>query len=105
HRSCDIRWGVNLQRQACALSRVNSPSRNTMREVLKSNNPVELSYAEALLKNAGIGVLSFDDHMSVLDGSMVILPRRLMVDDADLEQAKTILSEGLKALPEGTPEA
>ena len=76
-----------------------------MREVLKSNNPVELSYAEALLKNAGIGVLSFDDHMSVLDGSMVILPRRLMVDDADLEQAKTILSEGLKALPEGTPEA
>jgi hypothetical protein len=69
-----------------------------MREVLKSNNPVELNYAEVLLRDAGIEVLSFDDHMSVLDGSMVILPRRLMVPDADLEHAKTILKEGLTAL-------
>lgn len=81
-----------------------------MREVLKSNNPVELNYAEVLLRDAGIEVLSFDDHMSVLDGSMVILPRRLMVPDADLSRALEILQEGLKALPkdispEETPEA
>ena len=43
--------------------------------------------------------------MSILDGSMVILPRRLMVDDADLSQAKAILADGLKALPEGETEA
>jgi hypothetical protein len=71
-----------------------------MREVLKSNNPVELNYAEVLLRDAGIEVLSFDDHMSVLDGSMVILPRRLMVPDADLDRAQTILKEGLTALAE-----
>lgn len=75
-----------------------------MREVLKSNNPVELSYAEALLRDAGIEVRRFDDHMSVLDGSMVILPRRLMVDDGDHARAKAILAEGLKALPNGESE-
>jgi hypothetical protein len=76
-----------------------------MREVLKSNNPVELNYAEVLLREAGIAVLSFDDHMSVLDGSMVILPRRLMVADADLARARAILEEGLKALPASQDEA
>jgi hypothetical protein len=69
-----------------------------MREVLKSNNPVELNYAEVLLKDAGIDVLVFDDHMSILDGSMVILPRRLMVADEDLSRAEQILSDGLKAI-------
>jgi hypothetical protein len=68
-----------------------------MREVLKSNNPVELSYAEALLKDAGIASVVFDDHMSVLDGSMVILPRRLMVSDADLGPAQALLKAGLQA--------
>jgi len=76
-----------------------------MREVLKSNNPVELNYAEVLLKEAGIDVLSFDDHMSVLDGSMVILPRRLMVADADLPRAQAILAEGLKALTSSQDDA
>jgi hypothetical protein len=69
-----------------------------MQEVLKSNNPVELSYAQALLKDAGIACVVFDDHMSVLDGSMVILPRRIMVDDEDLSLATTILGDGLKAV-------
>ena len=67
-----------------------------MREVLKSNNPVDLSYAEAVLKDAGIDSVVFDDHMSVMDGSMVILPRRLMVADEDLEPAKALLKDALK---------
>jgi hypothetical protein len=66
-----------------------------MREVLKSNNPVDLSYAEAVLKDAGIGCVVFDDQMSVMDGSMVILPRRLMVADDDLEEAKALLKDAL----------
>jgi hypothetical protein len=66
-----------------------------MREVLKSNNPVDLSYAEAVLKDAGIECVVFDDQMSVMDGSMVILPRRLMVADADLEDAKALLKDAL----------
>ena len=75
-----------------------------MREVLKSNNPVELSYAQALLRDAQIEVISFDDHMSVLDGSMVILPRRLMVEDEDFTRAEAILRDGLKAVPEAEGE-
>jgi hypothetical protein len=68
-----------------------------MKEVLKSNNPVELSFAQALLNDAQIENVVFDDHMSVLDGSMVILPRRLMVDDEDLARAVAIVKEGLAA--------
>ncbi|HVP86008.1 MAG TPA: DUF2007 domain-containing protein [Rhizomicrobium sp.] len=68
-----------------------------MREVLKSNNPVDLSYAEAVLKDAGIPSVVFDDHMSVMDGSMVILPRRLMVADEDAEAAKALLKDALQS--------
>ncbi|HVZ69446.1 MAG TPA: DUF2007 domain-containing protein [Rhizomicrobium sp.] len=68
-----------------------------MREVLKSNNPVDLSYAEAVLKDAGIHSVVFDDHMSVMDGSMVILPRRLMVADEDAGAAEALLRDALKS--------
>ena len=73
-----------------------------MREVLKTNNPVELNFAEVVLADAGIESVVFDAHMSVLDGSMVILPRRLMVADDDAARAATLLRE---ALGEGTFEA
>ncbi len=66
-----------------------------MQEVLKSNNPVDLSYAEAVLKNAGISSVVFDDQMSVMDGSMVILPRRLMVANADAQEARQLLNDAL----------
>jgi hypothetical protein len=64
-----------------------------MREVLKTNNPVELNFAEVVLADAGIETVVFDGHMSVLDGSMVILPRRLMVADDETERALSILRE------------
>jgi len=67
-----------------------------MREILKSNNPVDLSYAEAVLKDAGIDSVVFDENMSVLDGSMVILPRRLMVLDEDETRAVALLRDALK---------
>ena len=66
-----------------------------MKTVLKTNDPVLLNFAEALLKDAGIGAAVFDDSMSVLDGSMVIIPRRLMVSDDDIEHARTVLREGV----------
>jgi hypothetical protein len=68
-----------------------------MREVLTTNNPVELSYAEAVLKEAGIDSVVFDAHMSVMDGSMVILPRRLMVSDNDARRATALLRDALEA--------
>jgi hypothetical protein len=61
-------------------------------ELLRSNNPVVLSFAEALLKEAGIVHALVDLHMSVAEGSIGILPRRLLVDRDDAEEARRILT-------------
>lgn len=66
-----------------------------MRAVLKTNNPVLLNYAEVLLKDAGIAAVVFDAAASVMDGSMGMLPRRLMVEDEDYDAAHKLLIEGL----------
>lgn len=68
-----------------------------MREVLKSNNAVELNFAEVVLKDAGIASVVLDTHMSILDGSMVIIPRRLMVPDEDEARARGILQQALSS--------
>jgi len=73
-----------------------------MREILKSNNVVELNFAEVVLKDAGIESVVLDTHMSILDGSMVIIPRRLMVADADEARARAILEEALASRAEWT---
>jgi hypothetical protein len=68
-----------------------------MREVLKSNNAVELNFAEVVLRDAGIPSVVLDTHMSIMDGSMVILPRRLMVPDEHEARAKAILKDALSS--------
>lgn len=70
-----------------------------MRELLKTNNPVLLNFAEALLTDAGINSVVLDTHMSITDGSLGILPRRLMVADDDFVQAERLLKD---ALPDET---
>lgn len=74
-----------------------------MKIVLRSNNPVQLGFAEALLKDAQIASFRFDEQMSMTEGSIGILPRRLMVADEDFARAEQILHEGLKALPAELP--
>jgi hypothetical protein len=64
-----------------------------MKELLRTNNFVYLSFAQAVLKDAGVDVLVFDSHMSVMEGSLGVLPRRLMVADEDFARAKRILAE------------
>jgi hypothetical protein len=63
-----------------------------MRDVLKTTDPVLLSFAETILSGAGISSVVFDGHMSIMDGSLGILPRRLMVTDSDYERAKSVLA-------------
>ncbi len=70
-----------------------------MKDVLKTNNQVLLSFAQSLLTDAGIESFIFDSHASIMDGSLGILPRRLMVADEDKERAASILREGLAAAP------
>lgn len=70
-----------------------------MREILKTNNPVELSFAKAVLDDAGIASVVFDGEMSVMDGSLGILPRRLMVADAVASEAVTLVREAMASVP------
>jgi Putative prokaryotic signal transducing protein len=70
-----------------------------VREILKSNNPVELNFIQAVLADAGIECFMLDEHMSILDGSMVILPRRLMVADEDESRARALMRDALASPP------
>ncbi|HEY4266435.1 MAG TPA: DUF2007 domain-containing protein [Micropepsaceae bacterium] len=73
-----------------------------MKELLRTNNFVYLSFAQAVLKDAGVEVLLFDSHMSVMEGSLGVLPRRLMVADDDFAHARKILAEAepLDSIPD-----
>ncbi|MBR2534602.1 MAG: DUF2007 domain-containing protein [Hyphomicrobium sp.] len=50
-----------------------------MRELMITNDPVLLGYVEVLLADQGISSLVFDQHISVVEGSIGAFPRRLMV--------------------------
>jgi len=64
-----------------------------MRAVLRTNNPVRLSFVLALLADAGIEAVVVDTHAAIADGSIGAIPRRIMVDDADHIRAQSILRE------------
>ncbi|WP_439814627.1 putative signal transducing protein [Zavarzinia sp. CC-PAN008] len=64
-----------------------------MVELLRTNDIVLLSFCEALLRDAGIESVVFDSHTSGVEGSLGILPRRLMVLDEDAVQARAILRQ------------
>ncbi|MCK5574208.1 MAG: DUF2007 domain-containing protein [Sphingomonadales bacterium] len=52
-------------------------------ELFRTNDVVVISYVKSMLGECGIGVVVLDENVSVLDGSIGILPRRLMVLDED----------------------
>jgi hypothetical protein len=64
-----------------------------MLELLRSNDPVLISFADALLNEAGIAHAIVDQNMSIVEGSIGILPRRVLVAKERLEDARRILSD------------
>ncbi len=64
-----------------------------MKELIRSNDPVLLSWLDAALTGAGIEALVLDVHTSILEGSAGAIPRRLMVLDEDHARAQRILDE------------
>ncbi|MES1989773.1 MAG: DUF2007 domain-containing protein [Pseudomonadota bacterium] len=54
---------------------------------------VLLSFLEHCLNEEGIECLKFDGHMSILEGSLGVLPRRMMVSDDDHKRATEVLDE------------
>jgi len=64
-----------------------------VRELVRTNDAVLISAIEALLKGANIAHMVVDQNMSVLEGSIGIFPRRIMVDDDALDAARRLLAE------------
>ncbi len=64
-----------------------------MEELLRTNDAVLLSFAEALLKEAGVPTHVFDQNMSVLEGSIGVLTRRLLVPESEAGKARRLLSD------------
>ena len=65
----------------------------TVHELVRTNNAVLITAIEALLKAADIPHLVLDQHMSVLEGSLGMLPRRVVVEEESLEEARQLLEE------------
>jgi hypothetical protein len=81
----------------------NAKRKRTMKELLRTNDPVALSYAAALLEDAAIETVILDGHTSVLEGSIGAIQRRLMVHEEDHARAKRIVDEAMKAAGVASP--
>ncbi len=64
-----------------------------MKELLRSNDAVLLSFVSALLEEEGIVFMVADINISVLEGSIGAFPRRVLVESGRIEQARKILTE------------
>jgi hypothetical protein len=64
-----------------------------MYEIIRSNDVVLLSFAESLMRDAGISSMIADQSMSILEGSLGMLQRRLLVDGEYADQARRILTD------------
>jgi hypothetical protein len=63
-----------------------------MKELLRSNDVVRLSWAQARLGDAGVDCILLDHHTSLVEGSIGAIPRRLMVADRDHRRARAVLA-------------
>ena len=64
-----------------------------MEELLRTTDPTLVPFATALLKGEGIDCFALDTNISIVEGSLGIFPRRLMVRTADLEDARRVLRD------------
>jgi hypothetical protein len=64
-----------------------------LEELLRTNDLVLISYVEALLRDAGIAAFVADQNMSIIEGSLGVLPRRVMVADEEIDRARKLLRE------------
>jgi len=69
-----------------------------MQELLRTNDPVRLSWAQAVLADAGIDCLILDQHTSLVEGSIGAIPRRLMVAAPDHDRARALLAAAEREL-------
>jgi hypothetical protein len=64
-----------------------------MIELVRTNDLVVISYIEALLRDADVAHFVADQNMSIMEGSLGVLPRRVMVAEDDAERARRLLKD------------
>ncbi len=64
-----------------------------MKEILRTNDPTIIAFATALLRGEDIECFVLDVHMSVLEGTIGLFPKRLMVAREDHFRASAILRD------------
>lgn len=64
-----------------------------MKLLLRTNDPTVIAFATALLEGEDIAVFEMDVHTSILEGSIGLIPRRLMVADRDHYRARIVLRD------------
>jgi hypothetical protein len=64
-----------------------------LRELVRTNDAVLISAIEALLTGARIAHMVVDQNMSVLEGSIGIFPRRILVGEHEFVAARRLLAE------------
>jgi len=83
----------------CAATAGNLASRpcprnnQAMEELIRTNDLVLISFVDSLLTESGIGHLVLDTHMSVLEGSLGIIPRRILVDADESIRARRLMTD------------
>ncbi len=68
-----------------------------MRIVATTNDQVRLSFLLSLLRDAGIGCVLLDAHISAVEGSIGAFPRRIAVAAEDEARARRVLREAGEA--------
>ncbi len=64
-----------------------------MIELIRTNDPVVISFAESLLRDADIDCLVADQNMSVMEGTIGIIARRILVAEDDAPAARRLLQD------------
>jgi Putative prokaryotic signal transducing protein len=72
-----------------------------MVELLRTNDLVRLSWAQAMLAGAGIRCELADVHASAVEGSIGAIPRRLLVAERDARRAGAVLDEAARNIRHG----
>src|SRR5262249_52109426 len=85
--------GAAGARRALARARRRTAAELNMRELVRTNDAVLITAIEALLEGARIKHLVVDRNMSVLEGSIGIFPRRILVDEEQFDAARRLLEE------------
>jgi len=62
-------------------------------ELIRTNDPVLLSWLEVRLAEEDVAAVVLDTHMSVMEGSISAIQRRVMVERRDLYRARRIVAE------------